>query len=884
MDEFRSQQPEIADIETTDFDVDRQLDEVLLGDWQERSSTESYEESSGSLSEIRALQEWRRETVSSQYGDFYRLFEAASAIDRQDLSKAQKSELRTALADKLILNSRRFSPQVADLYQALLAELDGAPYTPLLESTTAKVDELRESGDLNLLFSGDIPYTVKSNRIKTRLEGELKGRSALDRREKFRIQQEENGRQPSQSQTPPPARDESKPSMDEMERSKEGEMPPAIWSIEPAYGGYFKEQSFDSWDSASNIWRQSGYQFEIITYANLEQIDPDRDPISLRATILPGQSVRLPRPYAFDLTYDDPHKQLPYLIQQDQNGDAVISLPPEANEPMAVHMLLQQKEPNESPEQGTESTPNSLKFDLQELSQETIAKLQEIHKQRKGNLAKAKAIASYVMRRLKYSNDSSFNQLYDTDTNGYIAAIDNHRQADCDVANTYFAALCSALAIPARHVVGHMVKGKDNTGNSRITSGTGHAWSEIWDEDQNNWVRIDATPPGDPQFEDQEKSKGDNPPGDYGEHEAIGLTDEQLAELEEKLATLTEQLSYSTEEREIAEAAGVELKEARQIVKEIQAAEDTRLPNGKKVVDLLAQLFALIVESRKTSQLDYTGPLRQREGGEDIDDIVAHKIGIRAGETDPRSRQKPFEREQTEQVFGGFDVYIIGDKSGSMSETVDGEAKWQLQRRAQYLLLSPLHRFEQTLLRAKSQMRQQLSVRTESISFRDSTRIDVDKPLSDTFSATDKVKLWRSLGNQGVGNGDVAALTQIYEQIRTEHEGILKSGQEDDRLRIVIACSDGAPDSVSGVHILAERLGELNAVVVGLGLTETATAVPVIFNTPTSRGELVRDINHLPAVVAKHIIMEAIRLFPNQARKSAERIIEGILDKFKQID
>ncbi|HOX40813.1 MAG TPA: transglutaminase domain-containing protein [bacterium] len=885
MDETRlGQTTELAETTSADFDSDARLTEILRGDWRRRLETESYEEAAESLGELQALREWRRETHQSQFSSFYQLFESASALNRSHAAGPELVELRQTLADRLIQQSRHLPPRVSDLYQAFLAEVDGSRYTAEFESTETKIQELKESGDLDLLLDGNTPYAIKANRIKTRLEGDLRGRAALDRRDRAKEKIEQVQTPDSRPQTPPAARNQSKPGMDEMERSKEGETPPAIWTISPAYGGYFKEQSFDSWNTSTNTWHQSSYQTEELSGTDLQYFDPDREKIVLQATLLPGQPVRLPVPYTFDLA-ETRRDRPPYTIARDQNGDYIITLSNTEHGPTTVEILMQESSPFERGNlTGKEAPKAGLRFELQALSTETLERLREIHKTKKGNLAKARAVAGWTMRRLKYSNDSSFNQTYDTDPKGYIAAIDEHRQADCDVANTYFAGLCSALGIPVRHVVGHMVKGKDDKGDSRITSGTGHAWSEVWDDAKNEWVRIDATPAGDPQLEDQEKSKGEAPPGDYGEQEAVGPTDEQLAELEEKLANLTEQLSYSSEERELAEAAGVELSEARQIVKEIAEAEDTRLPGGKRVVDLLSQLFSLIIESRRAATPDYTGPLRKREGGEEIDDIVAHKIGIRSGETDPRSRQQPYERVTVEQVFGGFDVYMIGDKSGSMGQTVDGEAKWRLQRRAQYLILSPLHRIEQNLERTRTQMGQPLSLRSETISFRNSAEIDVDKPLSDSFSPADKVKIWRSLGNQGVGNGDVAALTHIYEQIKAEREAIEQQGVKDDRLRIVIACSDGGPDSVAGVHQLAQQLGELNAVVVGLGLTETAAAVPVIFNTPYSRGEMVKDINHLPAVVAKQIIIEAIKLFPEKSKQSAERIIEGILDKFKQID
>lgn len=875
--EFRTDTAAVPESRTA-INPSAKLEEILRGNWQEKLQTESYEDATASLSELDALREWRREISALPHRDFYTLFENAGAITNSGATSAEQTALLQTLVEQSIGNARQFSPRVADLYQALLSELDGTGYSPAFDATANKISQLKESGDLNLLFGNASPE-VKLNRIKTRLEGDLLGRRALDKRDKQQERQqveEEAEKQPTEEQPPPeppPATDESQPGMDEMERSKEGEQPPAIWSIWPAYGGYYKEQTFDTWNEAAKKWRQSTY-----TYENYEE-EPTRgreDTIQMVANISAGKTVRIPAPYKFKVARAwSGEKNLDIYI--DQNGDCVFQVGGRPGEGLKeVHICF-------IPEERVIDTPEpaiTVPEAVPGLSEETLTKLQEIDANRQGSLAKARALASYTMRRLKYSNDSSFNAVYRGDPRGYAAAIDEHRQADCDVANTYFAALCRSLGIPVRHTVGHMVKGKGKEGNSRITSGTGHAWSEVWDDAERRWVRVDATPPGDPQQEKEEGEGQEVAPGDYGEQEAIEPTDEELDALREKLADLAEELSYTQEERELAEQAGIELKEARDITKEIAKAEDTRLKNGERVVDVLSQLFSLIVEARKTRVQDYTGPLRKREGGEYIEDIVAHKIGVASGEADPLSRQKEALVEKEEKEFGGFDVYIIGDKSGSMGQAVDGETKWQLQRRAEYLILSSLHRFEQNLERSNVRMTNSLTVRTEAISFTNQNSLDLDKPLSNHFQASDKVKMWRSLGSLGMGNGDVAALKEIHRQVASEIESKEAAGEKDNRLRVIIACSDGYPDDEAAVHQYAEALGKMNALVVGVGLTETASKVPITFDTPFSRGDLAKDINDLPVIVAKQIIMEAVKLFPERSKQSVGRIVNSMLAKF----
>lgn len=861
------------------LEISQNVSDILHGDWEDALGSEDFEVSQSKLVELKALNNWRKEIAGSSFRDFYLLSESGSKISAQTSNMEEQLLLRKELAENLSEKTGRMSPRIADIYSGLLSSYCGEDYESVFESTAQKLAQLKEEGDLNILFDPSVSYEAKANRIQTRLLGELRGRKALDHMDRKKIEEAKIDTE-NVDDSPPEARDESKPSMDEQERSKEWEKVTPFWTISPARGGYFREQCFDIWNKRENKWQSSSYVYE-----ETNGVKPSADHITICASIKPGVRTRVPVPYNFEVSdinisnfsieYDQNgdeimEEQFDDIIEKDQNGDIVVN--PKDNVKHKVEITLNKID---TPKIFTGEAKNT-DFGEINLSDKTIEALKQIAVAKKTPEQKARAISRYIKSHLKYSSDSSFNRIYDEDERGYIGSIDHHRQADCDVANTYFAALCSKLNIPTRHVVGHMVKGKNADGNSVITGGTGHAWSEIFDQEK-GWVRIDATPPGDPQTEEDLEEGAEGVDGDFGEEEAIEPSDEELSKLEEEIADHTEKLSYTTAERELAEAAGIELKEARQIVKEIDEAEDSRLPNGKKITDLLSQVFQMIVESRKTKEIDYTGPVRRREGGEAIQSIVAHKIGVQAKDFDPVSRQKSEVEEKIEEVFDGLDLFIVGDKSGSMSQSYDGETKWKMQRKAEYLILSSLYRFGQNLTRLQNTMALPLDVRTMALSFRDANKIDIDKPLSGAFLAEDKVRLWRSLSNQGSGNGDVAALSEIYEQITTEIES---DPSKKDRIRVIIACSDGMPDSPAGVQDLAKKLGELHSIVVGIGMTETASRVPVIFNTEYSRGDIAKDIADLPAIVAKHVILEATKLFPDRVKQSVESVVKNILDKF----
>jgi hypothetical protein len=863
--------------------------------------SESFEETQTALESVEALQDFRQKTNQLPFASFHETIEEITNLNKLPLSTEEKTARTKDLINVLEQRANRMSPRVADLYLGILAKLGGRPYKLQFDITRNKIEELEQKGDLDALFSGRTPWQIKLNRIETRLTDYLSGVRALDRREGKEMdddlrkwREEELKKAPSH---PPQRRNESKPGVDPMERLKEGERAPAMWEIEPGFSGtkYFKEQSFSRWDANRNAWVENEYRYsDIVSLPLLAKEDRRRGlvNITMTARVLAGGWVSCPVPYTHGLHKIEAVGKR-YKVQQDQNGDLVIFI--EGSGEAEVRVMLAAKESKRLASAKPEGP--AIPEIPSEFSEETNKKLAELRGKNIGNIVKARLLASYIVSRIKYLAPKSreeadkHNTFYNGHPKGFAGAVDEIREGDCDVVNTYFAALCSKLNIPVRHAVGHSVKGKDQRGNSSINSGTGHGWSEVWDETRNEWVLIDATPAGDPNLED-EKEKGGTPPsyftaGDEVEQEAVRPSDEKLEELRKKLAEHKEKLSYTREERQLAEAAGIELKEARQVVKEIKEAESARLSDGELVVDVMARLFDVIAESRKRELPAYSGPVRRREGGENISDIIRHYIGVRAGESDPMSRERLTAEIKEEKLLNGMDVYVIGDKSGSMQDIVDGERLWELQRRFEYLLFSSFYRFNRDLEKAHLSKDKNLDVRTMAISFRGDTpeEIDLDKALSPRFTAEDKVKMWRSLSEAGGGNGDVAAIQYIYQKIKEEKEEMARQGIKDNRLRIVVAYSDGGyVGAEAQMRGWAEEMSKLNVVVVGIGLTESAATVPIVMhNPPKSFGEIVSNLEELTAATAKHIVLQAIKLFPEKARKNAEQLIEETLHKFGAI-
>lgn len=883
----RPQQPKVSQTAIYERRADLRSVERLHGTALEGKS---FEDASAALESVEAIQDFRKKASQLPFGSFHEVAEDITNLNRLAQSKEERAAQMEMLTEAIEQRVVRFSPRVADLYLAILAEAKGGSTEPQFDVTREKIGELKRDGDLDVLFSGGTSWEMKLNRIETRLTDYLLGARALDRREGRemdddirRWREEELKKAPTHL---PPRRNESKPGVDPMERLKEGERAPAIWSIYPAWGGYYKEQSFSRWDDARNVWVESEYRYSDAVLVPLSgNKDHKKGPIDIEmsAKVFAGSWVNLPVPYTHGLNKIEAGSKS-FSVKQDQNGDLAIFIEGSGEVDIKA-VLAPYPEKKLKSDQATVRAPEMRA----EFSEETNNKLEKIKNKKQGNVARAQAISSYVRNRIKYlapkdrAESERYNTAYNTHPKGFAGAVDEMRVADCDVANTYFAALCAKLGIPVRHVVGHSVKGKDKEGVSSIHSGTGHGWSEIWDEIKKEWIRMDATPAGDPNLEEEEKG-GESAPGDYGEQEAVRPSDEQLEKLRKELAEHKEKLSYTREERELAEGAGIELKEARKIVREIKEAESARLSNGELVVDVMARLWDAIGELRKRELPAYSGPVRRRESGENISDIIRHYIGVQAGETDPMSRERSITEVKEEKLLSGMDVYVAGDKSGSMQSVVEGEQLWKLQRRFEYLLFSSLYRFNRDLEKMHLPGDKTLNVRTMAISFRgDNIKdIDLDKPLSPRFTAEDKVKMWHSLSEVGVGNGDVVAIQYLYQKIKEEKEEMARQGIKDNRLRVVVAYSDGGyVGAEAQMRAWAEKMSKLGVVTVGIGLTESAASVPMVMhNPPKSFGEVVSNLDELTAATAKHIVLQAIKLFPEKARKNAEKLIEETLYKF----
>ncbi len=666
---------------------------------------------------------------------------------------------------------------------------------------------------------------------------------------------------------PPPERDSFAPSMEEMERAAEGE-PGAYFTITPFYGGYYKEGDFDRWNSATMQWERLPREFKAALAVSIDE----KSRRVVYGIVRAGARTPLPMPYGFvpDIlslrarAKGEGEAISAIKILEDGRGGYVVETGGEGLVPFSVEIG---RGAEVGPRVALAAEVKPLHINTGRLSEETERALEEIKKSGRLPIEQARMLKQFVRRTLKYSNESAMNAVYHGgDPAGYFRRIEEHKKADCDVANTYFLALLSRLEIPARIVTGHYVKIKNHAGAAVISSGTGHAWAEVWDGAA--WQRLDATPPGDPAMDEEEtdeKKEDETFEGDFGEVEAEEISDEKLEQMMAEARKALEAKERAPEEQRalsFAKDAGCAPEEAKQILKQIEAARELRDRQGRKIRDRIVREFQKVVQANSVERLRYKAPVRLTDGHELVDPVEA-MLDLWAGEAEPTGFAKYERKIEREQVYGGFDVIFVVDKSGSMVETdpKTGQAKWAEQQKLVFLSMDALQFAASEFRRAKIKLISPIDVRVGLVSFQ-AGRAQVELPLGTAWGPKEQYRVWKALQeNVGGGTPDhlgLGAAQQIIEQDMTAHP------KEKNRLRLVLVSADGGSDNVAATVAAKEALKSLGVVVKAAGIGPGAEAVEATY---LEDGKNLDSFDEVPDWAGSHVLVEAKKLFPKKVKK-----------------
>ncbi|MBI5230227.1 MAG: hypothetical protein HY981_02955 [Candidatus Magasanikbacteria bacterium] len=662
---------------------------------------------------------------------------------------------------------------------------------------------------------------------------------------------------------PPPAQDEIKTSMDEMEKQKEGEKPRGYFSVHPFWGGYYREQVYEEHIGGAR-WKKLARQ-----YGSAPVVEKFAEERVFRGQVRGGTITDLPMPYGFapNAAKFKANNGAAKLII-DQNGNWVVDARGAQGVVEFSVMIGKSRfvSPQPSPASG-EGEKKSLAV------RETYAgkKAQQMLEGLNGSIVeKSRAIKRFVQGILLYSNESALNAVYEGDRDGYFAAIEKNKKADCDVANAYYINLLSRAGIKARMALGHYVKMKDADGAAVMHSGSRHAWSEVWSDDERQWVRFDATPAGDPTLDEDrpdEKSEDEAGPGDYGEQEAKQITDEELAVFKEKIEEAQRKTAEETatpEERankEFATKAGCTPEQADHVRKKIAEARALHDVKGRNVRDSMAEEFQKVVDSNLKEVQEYRGPVT-RSQGDILDDKKMVAKDMHLGTADPIGYALEVLIQKMAQEYGGIDVLLVCDRSGSMEEIdpTTNRPKKEEQQLAAFLVLDGTNAFSYKTEAASRQdlLVSPLSVRTGVIAFQDGNA-DVLKSAAAAWTPKEQYAVWSGM-ESNIGGGTPAHLGLIkvlaeIERLREQDKKRTDLQSSKPRLQVVMVFMDGGVANKEAYLAAQKKLEDMGVYVSSWGMTESARTVEAY-----PEGHCVPSARDMIDPIAKYIVEKAQRL------------------------
>lgn len=861
-------------------------------DWKKIIAQEAFSQTRNSLKtpeDLTSFENWRKLDLESREARQARKIVDLATVAKTLLEKEpeRKEEISQTLLEFFNLKKNIASRSRVEQFQAfLLAEtlgLEGPRARKEVKNFIKGLKKLKSTeGELNsleLLTSSQIDFGLKEVWFKSHLLPRLNFLARRDLEEAKKIpppppeKPPVEGEPPEMPELPPADQDFVKPSIEELEK-KEGE-PSGYFVVSPFYGGYWKEKVFEEWD-AENVCFRAGLK----KIKEAEKAETDEKTERAMQGIIKGKG-KTPLPCAYNFAFDPESLKFPQGVEikilEDEEKNYLLESPNEEIISFSID-LGKRKEILK-----TEEIPQALEIETGKLSGETEKFLEELKKEKIFPYEKARKLKQYVRNLLKYpgKGDSSYNAVFYQEPEKFFQKVEEHKKADCDVANTFFIALLSRLEIPARLATGHYIKVKDHQGRAVFSSGSGHAWTEVWDSSISSgqvggWHRLDATPKGAPELDEEEideKEEDKDFEGDFGEMEAEILSDEELKEMIEevkKMQAEKKEREKSLEEIKalnFAKEAECSPEEAKKVLVQLEKARQLKDSKGRNILDLLSREFMKIIKENLKEVPSYRAPVRLPEADE-LDEPVEAYIDIKAGEAEPGGFKKYEKKIEKAQEYGGFDVVLVCDKSGSMTESdpVTGEEKWKEQQKFVYLIAEALYKFSHYCKIHKIKLLNPIDVRTGLITFQ-AGGYEAVLPFSDSWRPKEQYKLWQKLGeNIGGGTPDYLGLAAAQKMILEDKEKQKGKNKEElkKRLRLVIVTADGGSDNKKAVQNNLKILREKDIIVEGVGLTEAAKEIEATYYP---HGKCLKSAREMPEWVAEKIITQVKKLYPQKIKK-----------------
>jgi len=800
---------------------------------------------------INGLRKWQNLAAdNSRAVAFKSAFERISALRALEGNDPEKAALARRFLGKYTL--RQGTNSADQLFNLILkkgldhdVETSTGPASQVI-TNLGKTEEIekREVSPIDALFNEDLSFSAKAAWFEARFLPRLEFLQQQDLQKEQNKEKEEQAQEPSESQEPPPP----SPSQDEYEqhrgREEKGKGAPTF-VIKPGITGYWEGESYDILDEQTGRLSKSDTQKIKTAIAAI-----NGNFVTGSEKTIEGQSgtnlFSLPLVANFQPTQKgiDSAKSSDMDIFSDAEGHVFIK--PTQNGSYNIEIAQSQDET----QRGITSTDTEIQS--ADFPQEISNKLEEIRHSTTDGFERVALWQEFIQSTFHYPQDDQVENMYAQvdQSQSRIAKMAEIKFLDCYLARELFIGGLKRLDIPDmewRSVNGFYAASKQKDNSVHLSSGNAHAWVKVRYQKDKEWTIFDPTPPGDPIH------SGEQAQEEFAESSPELLSEDDIKEMEKEASEDGEKQSHKTQDEylmQFAQDAQIPPEEARQILEVLRRVDELKDRQGRNILSRLREQFDRIIEYYTVQRKEFIGNVEMSRGFE-LDEPVATKIDVRSGSLDPTGFKRPRFIEEKEEYYGGLDLEIVADGSGSMEQSLGSKAKYLVQRDMSYLLHRALHRFSGEAQRRKLRLVTPLNIRSSQYMFRGGTRdqgeVTEIMPISETFTPSQMAILWRESANN-VGGGTPAhlGLEAILDKITPEEVKLL---QDKKLLKVVALISDGGYDDASKVNRLKNRLEDLNVIVAEFRINSQ------------------QSLEALPQNVAEKVIEAAKLLMPERIRR-----------------
>lgn len=701
------------------------------------------------------------------------------------------------------------------------------------------------------------------------------------------------------------------------------------YKVDPYLGGYYRQQIF-RFDPAEQCLVARPTTKTTFIPENLPATLEGQKIYAFKGTYQPGEENNLPLPYhALPL----PHTLTPahqFTLMRSTNGifsidekssasreNDLAPLRPSASTPFEFSFILQKSPATELDDEPQAEDLFTLPGDIDEATQTFLNNLQQ--NTFLSPLDQARAIVNYTKSALIYPEEEevqAMNELYKSSGNNLLTTIATHKIADCHWSNIFAAELGKRIGIHWRNPAGFFVQKIPDCEFAAI-GGIGHAWSEIWDEKNQQWIKSDATPSKrkkDDEEEGEKTGEGQAEQGDLEETEqlsdeekdieesgVLNLTPEQMQKLAKELETVKPPTEQQVAAAVFRERTGVTLKDWQEVEKFIKEVNKTPVPTATQIpentpvvkafLDQLTaprgtlerewqKLFLLICKHRKISVKAFRGPVRQSEGTRLRDPVDAY-IDIMANDPDPGGFEMEATKTKNRLEVHEFEEDAIIDLTSSMEATDQfGNSMKNEQKKMILSLLYHIMKLNERLndSRTKANLTEPLEIRSTIHSIHGDSRTNKGKysclkPATESITEKVLVHLSRELSQTSPGAGDLVSALKAYAASITPQLAAKLKAKKTVKLLTIYSdgnmwCSQCSQESCSvAMHRASikaaqeevKKLREMGVIVQGIGFTQSGEAIKLICADPSDpdSAAIVDDVSKAAAarhkMLAKHL-------------------------------